>query len=31
MKKTNHNTYHPEILQPLDVEQWIQMMKPLDD
>ncbi len=31
MKKTNHNIHHPEILQPIDVEQWIQMMKPLED
>jgi hypothetical protein len=31
MKKTSHNTHHPDILQPIDVEQWIQMMKPLED
>ena len=27
MKKTNHNT----LLQPIDVDKWIQMMKPLED
>ncbi len=31
MKKTNHNTHHPENSPPIDVEQWIQMMRPLED